>query len=92
MGPLDALNHLLNLFLVPVALGALAPALAKLLWRKELAGVGWLRMAVPASGACALVVIAGLVLFGRDGKMATYALLVLVVATVQWLLGRGWRS
>ena len=89
MGPLDALNHLLNLFLVPVALGALTPALAKLLWRKELAGVSWLRMAVPASGACALVVIGGLVLFGRDGRMATYGAMVAACAVTLWWRGFG---
>ena len=89
LGPLDALNHLLNLFLVPVALGALAPALAKLLWRKELGGVSWLRMAVPACGACALVVIGGLVLFGRDGRMATYGAMVAACAVTLWWRGFG---
>jgi len=27
-----------------------------------------------------------------DGKMATYAALVLAVATSQWLLARAWRN
>ena len=34
---------------------------------------------------------AGLWLFGHDGKMLTYAALVLGVATTQWLAGRAWR-
>ena len=38
------------------------------------------------------VLFAGLWLFGRDGKMATYALLVLAAATAQWFVGRGWRA
>ena len=89
MGPLDALNHLLNLFLVPLALGALAALLAKLLWRKELAAVSWRRLALPACAACALVVIAGLALFGRDGRMATYAAMVAACAITLWWRGFG---
>ena len=38
-----------------------------------------------------MVLVAGLVFFGRDGKMATYAALVLAIASSQWLLLRGWR-
>ena len=34
---------------------------------------------------------AGLWWFGRDGKMATYAVLVVAVATAQWVVGRAWR-
>ena len=42
-----------------------------------------------ACGALALLV--GLWVFGVDGKMATYAALVLVCATSQWLMLRGWK-
>jgi hypothetical protein len=35
---------------------------------------------------------AGLWYFGRDGKMAAYAALVLAVASAQWLVARAWRS
>jgi hypothetical protein len=35
---------------------------------------------------------AGLLLFGHDGKMATYAALVLAAALCQWLLLRGWKA
>ena len=89
MGPLDALNHLLNLFLVPLALGALAALFAKLLWRKELAAVSWPRLALPACAVCALVVITGLVLFGRDGRMATYAAMMAACAITLWWRGFG---
>ena len=34
----------------------------------------------------------GLAVFGHDGKMVTYGALVLVAASVQWLLSRPWRS
>lgn len=42
--------------------------------------------------AGALVLAAGLWFFGRDGKIATYAALVVVVASVQWLSGRAWKT
>ena len=89
MGPLDAFWHLGNFFLIPLALGALAPALAKLVWRRELAAVGWRQLAGPACGACAAVVLAGLVLFGADGKMATYAAMVAACAITLWWRGFG---
>jgi hypothetical protein len=38
-----------------------------------------------------LVSVAGLVVSGRDGTMLTYAALVVVCGTVQWLAMRGWR-
>ncbi len=42
--------------------------------------------------ASLLLLLAGLVLFGRDGKMASYALLALGAATCQWVLLRGWKT
>ena len=84
MGPLDALWHVGNLFVPALGLGALAAALAKLLWRRELATVTFQRLAGPACAACAATVLVGLVLLGRDGKMATYALMVVVCALTLW--------
>ena len=89
MGPLDALWHVGNLFLPALALGALAAALAKLLWRRDLASVPWVRLAGPASASCAAVALTGLVLGGRDGRMATYAAMVAVCALTLWWQGFG---
>ena len=89
MGPLDALNHLLNLFLPALGLGTLASAATKLLWRRELAAVAWRRLAVPACVTSAGLVLGGLVLFGRDGKMATYGAMVVVCAFTLWWRGFG---
>ncbi len=89
MGPLDAIWHLSNLFLPAVGLGALAAALAKLLWRRELRPVPYLRLAVPACAACAAVVLAGLMILGRDGKMATYGAMVVACALTLWWRGFG---
>ena len=89
MGPLDALWHVANLFTPALALGALAAALAKLLWRRDLAAVPWKRLAGPACAAGAAVTLAGLVLLGRDGKMATYAAMVVACALTLWWQGFG---
>jgi len=89
MGPLDVFWHLGNFCLPGLALGALAAALAKLLWRRELAPVRYSRLAVPAGVACAAVALAGLVLLGRDGKMATYGAMVAACALTLWWRGFG---
>ena len=38
------------------------------------------------------MLLAGLWLLGRDGKVLTYAALVLATASCQWLLQRGWKG
>jgi hypothetical protein len=89
MGPIDAFWHLANLFLPALMLGALTAALAKLLWRRQLAGVRWRRLAGAAAASAAVVVVLGLVVFGRDGRMATYAGMVLATAAALWWRGFG---
>ena len=89
MGPLDALWHLINFLLPAVSVGMLAAAGAKLFWRGELARVGWRRLAGWATGAGALTLLAGLLIFGRDGRMATYAALVVASAAALWWAGFG---
>ncbi len=91
MGPFDALWHLLNFF-APAAGVALGAALgAKLVWRRELVGVPCRKLALWGAGAGAAALIGGLLVFGRDGKMASYAMLVLATALVQWWVGFGRR-
>jgi hypothetical protein len=89
MGPLDVLWHLSNLFLPALALGAVAAGLAKLLWRRELGAVPYRRLAAPACAMCAAVVLVGLALLGRDGKMATYGAMVAACALTLWWRGFG---
>ena len=87
MGPLDALWHLLNFFAPAPFVGAASAAAAKLLWRRELTAVGWVRLAAWGTGAGAAVLIGGLAGFGRDGKMATYAAMVFATALALWWVG-----
>ena len=87
MDSLDALWHVLNFFTPAVGVGCLGAAALKLLWRRDLAGVAWRRLALWATGAGALALAAGLALFGRDGRMATYGLVVLAAALAFWGAG-----
>lgn len=92
MDPLDILNHLLN-FIAPAAALALALVLCGRFFNAKAAAVRspWRQFALLFAVALA-VLAAGLVLWGRDGKMLTYAALVVVTATCQWLLLRGWKG
>jgi hypothetical protein len=87
MGPLDAIWHALNFFAPALGVAVLAAAAAKLLWRRELAGVAWHRLALWGALAGAVVLVGGLVAFGRDGKIATYGALVVVTALALWWAG-----
>ncbi len=87
VGPLDALWHLLNFAVPAVGVGMLSAAGAKLLWRRELAGRRWRVLARDATLACMLVLAAGLVVFGHDGKMATYGAMVAACAVTLWWRG-----
>ncbi len=92
MGPIDSLNHWLNFAAPAFAVAAMLPAFARWLVAPQ--------AAVPAFGvqlainfAAGLAVsLAGLWFWGQDGKMSTYALMLLVCASSQWLLQRGWKA
>ena len=87
MGPLDALWHLANLFAPAVSVGLISASLAKLIWHRDLAGRRWQRLSVWAVCAATAAWLAGLVFFGRDGKMASYALMVFACALSLWWSG-----
>ena len=92
MGFLAALNHFLN-FVAPAAAVALVLVLAGRIGGQKSAfrPVWWAQAAINFVVGCA-VLLGGLVLTGSDGKMATYAALVVAVASSQWVMARGWRT
>jgi hypothetical protein len=86
----DALGgfwHLANLFAPAIGVGLIATLIAKLLWWRDLRSASWLRLWAWAALPAALVTIAGLVVFGRDGKLATYFGIVLACALGLWRAG-----
>ena len=64
--------------------GMLCALLCKLFWRRSLAGTPWFTLAWQSSVAGLAALVAGLVVTGHDGKLATYAALVVVCALVPW--------
>ena len=92
MGPIDFSIHLLSFF-APAFVVAIVVALAGrvVLSHNKPPGRWWLPLVLNflAGGA---VLVAGLVLFGRDGKMLTYAAMLVCIASTQWLVARAWRS
>jgi hypothetical protein len=91
MGPSALALHLAG-FVAPAFFVALAVALGA---RWVGGGAPALRWWVQASinfAAGVVVLAAGLWHFGVDGKMATYAALVAVIATAQWLGSRAWKA
>jgi len=87
VNPVDAFWHIANFFAPAVGIGFVAAGLGKLLWRRDLAAVPWLRLGGGASAAMAAVSLLGLVAFEHDGKVVTYAAMVLACAVALWWIG-----
>lgn len=89
-------NHLLNLVL-PAAAVALLLVLATQLMgglfkpKRPLAQNWYVQVAI-VFVANVVVLVAGLVFFGHDGKMLTYAAMVAGAAVCQWVLLGAWRT
>lgn len=89
MDPITALWHVLNFVATPLAVAVATAALARLIWRRSLAGLSFTRLAGPTAVAALVVWVAALAVQGREGTMAGYAALLLVVAAVlAWQVGR----
>ena len=86
----DLVIHLLN-FLAPAAfVSAVVVALAQLGKTSQSPRMRFGSQLALNFAVCLGVLLAGLWLFGRDGKMATYAALVLSSSSCQWLVLRSW--
>jgi hypothetical protein len=91
MGALDLLIHALN-FIAPAAAVALVLALAsRFMQSKRPPALAMIAHAAINFVVGGTVLALGLWWQGADGRMVTYAALVTVMATLQWLLGRHWR-
>ena len=87
-------DHILN-FLAPAAavamiLTLLARVFSRFLVSKRHSGYSIYAQAAIIFIVNVAVLVAGLVLFGNDGKVATYAAMVLGSASTYWVLQRGW--
>ncbi len=86
--------HLLHLILPAAVLALLIVTLASALpgWRGRAAWTGWLAPWFWTFAANLAVSVAGLIGWGVDGKMATYAAMVGASALVQFVGRRAWRA
>jgi hypothetical protein len=92
MGPLDLFILLLNFTAPALFVAALSVLACRIFMGKQAARlVWWVQVAIDFIASLAAL-LAGLWFFGHDGKMATYAALVLACGSSQWLLVRGWRG
>jgi hypothetical protein len=93
MGLFDLLFQLLGFALPAIVLALLMPLAARWLVRSSAPLVlRYWKQALLCLAVGLLALTAGLWLFGRDGKMTSYAALVLSVATAQWLMLGAWRG
>lgn len=92
MSVVDAILHALNV-MFPAACVALLVTFAGRFYKKNkpLAGEFIAHSAINFI-ACLAVLLIGLILTGRDGKMLTYLVMVFVSATVHWVLSGAWRK
>ncbi len=92
MGFLALLNHAINFLAPAVWLALLMPLSVSVFIKKRPVSLTLSRQfAIHFAFGC-LVLLVGLVVFGRDGKMLTYLALVLSGATCQWFLLKGGRA
>lgn len=89
-------DHILN-FIAPAAVVALLLVLLSRIFKRFLVSKRAVDQSIWAQAAIifmvnVLVLAAGLVFFGNDGKMATYAAMVLSAAACQWVLFKGWKA
>ena len=82
----DAFWHLMNFCAPALGIGGFAAVLSRAVWRGELRR-GIVALWAWASAAAIVASIAGLVAFERDGRMATYALMVFASASAIWWTG-----
>jgi hypothetical protein len=68
-------------------LGGLSALAARLIWRRDLAGAGLWRLSGWAAAAATLTSFGGLIVSGSDGRMTTYAAMVVACALALWWLG-----
>jgi NADH:ubiquinone oxidoreductase subunit 4 (subunit M) len=92
MSLLGMLDHLLNFMAPALAASLFLAFLAPMLVRKARPHHTWLKQAAINFVACTLTLLTGMLVFGRDGKMATYAAMVMVCASSQWFAAKAWRG
>ena len=85
----QAVFHFFGFILPAFAMAALMPLAGR--WVMGRSAIPWPRRVLWHLLMGLVVLLAGLVLQGQDGQMSTYAALVGMAGTLEWVLQRGWR-
>lgn len=92
MGVIDAILHAFNFILPALCVAVLVTASGRFFKQKKPLPLTFTTQVAINFIACLAVLLIGLILTGRDGKMLTYAAMALASGTVQWVLSGGWRK
>lgn len=82
--------HLIGLLLPALAMAVFMPLAGR--WVMGPGGLTWHRRALGHAVLGSVVLVLGLVLQGHDGRISTYASLVLVCGSLEWAMHRRWRK
>ena len=85
----QAVFHFFGFILPALVLALLMPLAGR--WVMGKGAMPWPRRVLWHLLVGTLVLLAGLVLQGKDGQMSTYAVLVGLAGTLEWALHLGWR-
>lgn len=93
MGPLEQIIHVLNFVAPAWGVAFFCVIVARLISRAGLPVSRWglLKQTVVSAMLGTVAMGAGLLIWGVDGKMTSYAALVMVCGTTQWWMCLGWR-
>ena len=91
MAPLDLFNHLLNFVAPAFGVGFACALVGRVAMRRGGSAPAWWIQGAINGVVGVAVLVAGLVISGHDGRMATYAALVVACASSQWLVSGAWK-
>ncbi len=92
MGVIDAILHALNFMLPALGVAVLVTLCGRFFKKnKPLAPTFIAKFAINFI-VCLTVLLVGLIITGRDGKMLTYLAMLIASGTVQWIVSGGWRK
>jgi hypothetical protein len=92
MGWIDAILHAVGLMLPAFAVALMVTFAGRFFKKNRPLALTFTAQSAINFVVCLAVLLIGLVLTGRDGKMMTYAAMAIASGTVQWLMSGGWRK
>jgi hypothetical protein len=92
MGFVDAILHVLNFVLPALCVALFVTFFGRFFKQNKPVATGFIAQSAINFVVCLAVLLIGLILTGRDGKMLSYVCMVVASGTVQWLVSGAWRK